>query len=620
MCGLVYGDFQVSRGFSFLKTTFLTLNFSPSSVSSESFFDIELPGRDNLQTLPVNEDLTWRVNHGIDTCPLHGHFHILALLMERGRYSNHLYMANVNHRPLTFRNIHDTKSKAYRSLYESFLDPETESDRIDMGDGISFCLHAVTKDETIKLGRDNGLRSFGYTKDHHYGFIKDMTVRDMTVKDFKRLLSFFNYKVLDGEGNDISDDSVIDPHWVHALLDKLSKYSLQTEESFMEFLDECNMAPIYQYNSELDLHENVVAFAALMRAVIPVRPGIVEGQHRLLPCILYLYGYYDIVSDIPLKKKHFATVHGIAKNNKVEWQTKLEKAQIWKPLAFHYGIPSKVDERSWEKAFKIYRRFGHEAEDQRGRCMPTTFDNAMISILTFCATELGLDENEHLYDFDNYWAPSKIEDLPLQEFLSKSWDTLLQHLKSSDITERLHPNKNDSAALVNNLGDNFDKIGTMMGRTASQQGGLFAGVGHVFVALNALLRSPKDLNLLVSFFHGVQDVEQKQWNDMTLEDATRFFHKDWLHTFFWGTFIYANKTFFRRKQLLEIWIICRNLRTKANCEQIHVEDCLKARAEMESGKLLPVIFSQNFQGYEELAKKSTNKQDGHKRKQCLQRI
>ena len=259
-----------------------------------------------------------------------GYLHALSLFVHKGPHTKSMYQAQVNHRKVNFLALKYGTGMKNRSMIESFVNPRKD-DTFDNSDAISFCLHGIEEhapdekeetDKSLMLMTPNAMRrvvkiqnpTTGEEEEKSaigFGYAKDLRICDITADAWRQLLGFWGFTWVDEQGNQIEDERRPSNNDIYTFLSKLKNINLQTAKSFKQMIEEFCLSDLYQYDDNISLVQNIANFGALMRALVPIRVSVFEGQHRFYLIHNYLHGFYEVTSSIPLKRIKFEQAYKV---------------------------------------------------------------------------------------------------------------------------------------------------------------------------------------------------------------------------------------------------------------------------------------------------------------------
>ena len=312
--------------------------------------DLDRRSSGDFQNLP-SRPATFSKSNGVDLATMSdGYLHALALFVQKGAYTKSMYQAQVNHRKVNFLALKYGTGVKNRSMIESFIDPHKD-DTFDNSDAISFCLHGVEEHNTDGVGladrhlmlmTPNTMRRVisvaapdsGQEEKRNaigFGYAKNLKVCDMSGDNWRRLLTFWGFTWVDQEGNHITDNRRPTDADICTFLSMLKTIDLSSKESFESMINEFCLEDLYTYDNSVLLEVNVNRFGALMRALVPIRVSIFEGQHRFFLIHNYLHGFYEVTSSVPLKRIPFYEAHNMTEDsNWVEVSCNTDDRQTFK--------------------------------------------------------------------------------------------------------------------------------------------------------------------------------------------------------------------------------------------------------------------------------------------------
>ncbi len=272
-------------------------------------FDTDIPFRDNPSKFEVFSSSLTNMHQVEMVSVMNGYLHFISLLVERGVYSKQPYMANVNHRGVSYLKLNNGEGNN-KPLMEAMYS-DSPDDTFNTGDVMSYFFHGVVLSGNSVPTRKSGLKTFApasYPQDHGEsirgsGFIHGLKVCLLKLDHFKRLLRFFNI-----QWDKVDDDYSPSLYEISSFMSYFIDVDLKTREGMISFLKKFQLETFYAYNDDIAHEDNVSFFGYVLRALVPVRASCFEGQHRWLPMINILHGHYETTADVPLKKRRFSEV------------------------------------------------------------------------------------------------------------------------------------------------------------------------------------------------------------------------------------------------------------------------------------------------------------------------
>ena len=214
---------------------------------------------------------------------------LLSCFIERGRYSNHTYQPNVNHRHLDMTNFHfpflDNNNRTIQPLMTSLLTPDEKHD-FSSGDKMSVAFYELndTKGMSPKQITEAGLtpvvtQTAMDVNDDTFaiGKLKDRAAGLVTVAGMQRCLQFFNYKQEESASPEVLHEDFV------TLMKMLAEVDLSTHETMQETLiEKFDLSYYFTVQKNMTMEANIAAFGDLLRAFVPLRIACYDGQHRLI--------------------------------------------------------------------------------------------------------------------------------------------------------------------------------------------------------------------------------------------------------------------------------------------------------------------------------------------------
>ena len=336
------------------------------------------------------------------------------MFSERGLDSGQLYQPELNHRQVQHTYLNhgrSTKTGFQRAMKICHCDPRGY-ELFSNNNLISihwYSVRALPEDDSaatvsdamamtsLKSHSKLKLKSVSSLVDRE-SYIKDRMATHVTGFVFKRALEFFNYEWVDESGTVVPGETNPTPADLCAFAELFEGIHIERPEGFKAFLKEFNMDPVFRYKDEYGHFANVRMFSDLLRALVPMRPGIFDGQHRWMLLALFSHGHCDPRAVIPLERS--ASLDEIPE----VFLTTYDKWQCWIPdMMMAVGHPSNPElSTDPMKLHKLLSEYGEDVTKAQGLSIDPNYTT--VSNIVTEAFENRWDKlNMREMNFSNYW-------------------------------------------------------------------------------------------------------------------------------------------------------------------------------------------------------------------------
>ena len=324
-------------------------------------------------------------------------FALLSSLQERGR-SGHTMQPPVNQRRLNFNGMYEP-----RTINGQVLEPLSESITKDTcfssNNLMTFIFYGVFHDPGNSGGRKIGSQTKlsaqmgtlqGVTKHLDVKvYAENLGYGALNGKHWKRLLHFFNRSWVDAKGEEHQDTDPVELADKVAFATLFEKVNVKDVAGFVEFLAAFKLEDFYgEVDDQEFVYFHLERFGAMMRTVVPVRVGNIDGQHRANLLTLASNGYFQPEGKIPMVR--YAKIG--AKRH--------QDNQLWKVVRVAIAEPVEPDE-DMSKEFEQYRKYGAIVNQSQNYTISTKW----INILEALEGVLEERASEFLpFDWTGFWA------------------------------------------------------------------------------------------------------------------------------------------------------------------------------------------------------------------------
>ena len=548
---------------------------------------------------------------------------LLTAFVERGRYSNHTYQPMVNHRHLDMNCFHypfmDEQNRQIQPLLKSLISPDDKHD-FSSGDKMSVAFYEVK--DTSKMSREQIMRS-GFqpimtqtameVNDDTFGIgrIKDRAAGMVTIDGMARCLQFFNYEW--GAGASVSSASVqvMHEHFV-TFMKLLAEVDLSTHETMKTTLiEQFHLGHCFTVLEEMTMEANIAAFGDLLRAFVPLRVAVYDGQHRLMTMCYAATGQYHphpTIHECSYENLGMELQYAVNKYNiKCDDETTRLDMALYKSQII---AVTTLKCSTFKECQTRLQLLGRTTTHNQHNYIAQTTDQILFTFL-MDLKQSGICDYLHPPNFDNFWGAGfetaasnvKLNGLrwlgELKSFIKRrgleahfagrlSWEGK-QGSGSSNRGKR-EPCEVTATKCVESM-QYFLQKGKIQSRD-----NLSSHFGVVLTLLKFNLTKPENLDVLIKFF-AKRSYEVPQM-PIREEDVTKFVKMDWLRKFVLVPAtsvarIYMKRSFVEKKLVMLI----RN----ANGNDLLEDDLNDADGEFSGSLGDDISFPSTDEGYNDKA-------------------
>ena len=321
---------------------------------------------------------------------------IPALLTERGRASNQIYRAPINHRQIDYF-VLNNRHKNGRAVKHSFTNP-TGEEAFDSLPMVLFphCLRCtdkhvpnecqMTSQKSMRLPPELGVIGA------RTGVLDGIEIDLARNSDFRRLLEIFGYQWHDEDGNidTSSEPSVMD---FLSFFDEFKGINVSTQEGFKLFLRDFGLEDLYEYDDTVDVLLNMNRFGWLLRSLTNIRFSPSDGQHRWWCFSSLIQGFPDATNTLPLPFRKFH-----------EFDLKLKPLKNWQ---IHQSktvtLIGLKDETITPQAVAEFVRYSREIFVSQSILVDWSYFNFTCMMCNKIGSDLWETDNFKDMNFENYW-------------------------------------------------------------------------------------------------------------------------------------------------------------------------------------------------------------------------
>jgi len=258
---------------------------------------------------------------------------IMCLLHERAPVSRAMLQPDVNHRiteEVYFNEwTDDEKGNKQRPMMQSFVSKD-DANRFTLSNPMTYILYELEDVEDfpgddpsrlisthlpMTIPRCDGKRFTGR------GILKGVNAKLCSLDSFAKLISLFGYKPK--ERSSSPDNSFHGITRITDVIQFLGSFDeellhWEEEQGFRNFLLAFPKIG-YKYDESLSLRQNINMLSYFIRALVPVRVAIPDGQHRGQIFTYCLFGNFQIDSRAPLQEFQVDEWKGVQSIGKLDW-------------------------------------------------------------------------------------------------------------------------------------------------------------------------------------------------------------------------------------------------------------------------------------------------------------
>ena len=516
----------------------------------------------------------------------------LTHFLERGQQSGQVYMgADCNHRNLDI-SYWVSRDENYKwNLVEALMLPHAD-ERFDLGGQcMSFYFHGIANDSHRGVNHvvqsssaiiyDAGTKG---TYNQHI-LADECFMTKLTGKDFKVALRFFNHKwvkgyneegqrILDANGQSIemSDEDQPTAEDLVAFCELFTDHDFKTEAGWKAFLAAFDLKFISDnIPPKTPLEDQFYIFGKALRACVPMRITVYDGQHRFFLMAYFLTGFYEPNNKVAMKRLHFK-----------DWEQAYgtwDSMQLWSKLDFYIGYP-RVENSTIETECQVLREVGHIVTSANAKEVPVTWkevvDGVMHNMRQKGVVHLG---------FQNYWRKFNGNSNSWLNNQALFYTELFGVIGKDTRKQRLFCGQagKDWKAILGKMQEPMKRMPCVAAPPFQNH----AGIPQVTGAMVQLMRACCQDMVSMQRFGGVfalQNPKQIQRGDLSRRRLLHFRDPQWLYRYLYCT-TYRVAERFEKKVLGEIFVIKFLRSTKDPSLQQHLFD-----EEFQNGGLLPEGF------------------------------
>lgn len=336
----------------------------------------------------------------------------MTFFAERGGYSGHVYQPAINHREMLFgtfvderQGISDTRMSP---MNDSMVFPD-EGNSFSRGHLMSLYFYEAQDGEcnvpilspaplTYVDDGENGKNRL-----HIMGRMEGKTVEALTPETFEQTLKIFGLKRKSGA----SSKDRVSAKEVAEFMTKLGEHKLGTVQDLQAFVSQFDMGWLYEVTDE-PIQKQLHYFAALLRALTPMRVAAYDGRHRFNLCCYFVSGNYNPSASLSMKEQNFEETF----RRKV-WkdgedgepleqllEVKYENCAVFQSQTVMVTLPK--SNATTKAAFESMIRYGSSATANQALVVETTLNTLMPEFIQYLLSQptLCLDK----FNWTSYWS------------------------------------------------------------------------------------------------------------------------------------------------------------------------------------------------------------------------
>ena len=449
---------------------------------------------------------------------------VITMFSERGMMSGQLYQPEINHRQIQHSFLNhgrNTDTGFQRAMKLSHCNP-MPSEHFSRNNFISmhwYGLQALTPDDYGPKNEDvlarNSLMSHSKLKLKSFtssvdreSYINHRTATSLTGAVFKRALEFFNRTWVDENGNEVSDETNPTPADLCAFAELFTDAEIETKDGFVKFLGRFKMDALFVYQADRSHFENLRMFSDLLRSLVPMRPGVFDGQHRWFVLALFCSGYFFPKAIMPLQRQ--------VGSDPIpdEFSACYDNWQCWTgDMMMAVGHPAEEDLLfDTKQLHKLLSRFGEDVTESQALSIAPNYaavSNFVSKAIVNRWEKLSVCE----MDYKNYWSykPKSGEELKINSNLSQIYAQLDLAIKSNSqlagyVRHNIEPKKSavDSwTTIYKATKSSFTNFRNWVGKThlsGNSRAGIPVKLGYYLNMLKAMCHDKDSVQLLDQFF------------------------------------------------------------------------------------------------------------------------
>ena len=281
----------------------------PETTGTTNLFEVELPPiseskRTARELVPLERggNVDWSVEYGFSVGQVQMQSPWLAgMLWETGMYSGYKMQAQMNYRPMNY-DIHNSShhssdgEKTMPSLKSSLFSMAPQSS-FDLGSPATLAFYQVDYGsiDSFDGGHPTSSGPLKYNNNWARFHSSTRNPKVVTPEAWKRLLELFGFKRCnDGTNEEVAEDTPVTIGDFWSFLSALKSCKTSSEEDFEAFLVEFGLDRVFRYNHHTTLERNLNDFQQLVRCLVAVRVGVIDGQHRMSMISSASSGFFEV--------------------------------------------------------------------------------------------------------------------------------------------------------------------------------------------------------------------------------------------------------------------------------------------------------------------------------------
>jgi hypothetical protein len=375
---------------------------------------------------------------------------LLAMFLERGKYSGHPYQPDVNHRIVNYNTYHNKTSmnddgNAQEPLFRSMVLPHANTG-FSNGDLIAIHFYEIKTGQPPATSTSQHLLSgssfsIPFPEKETFtggGEIKNRYADVVSNQGLKRALLFFGYRWMKekkGKKGKITwlpagdDEPVTLETLVHFAT--LFNDRIMTEFEFKCMISKYGLKKIFQYDPSKTIEHNRRDFFSLANAFMPIRCCVFDGKHRFNSIVHFLTGGYKAQPHLQLNESPYQEFDQVLEFGGVpRADVKYTNMQCFQPQNILIGAPEELIEEeesegegmTMDERFAILRQFGLTKTEAAVNHVQETVFSLLLEFTQF-VDKHGLMKGIQPLNYDNFWA-----NLPNNDCVAANGHALFQML------------------------------------------------------------------------------------------------------------------------------------------------------------------------------------------------
>jgi len=454
----------------------------------------------------------------------------LSMFIERGRYSQHVYQPQINHRSLEYNNYHSTMIDDNNQETIPLIESMTSTDlKLNFSSANDVNLVFYQMDEgspeadtgrPIKTQNIMQVDLDDKTQILEYGTIDNRYAKDVNDAGLRRAFDFFNVKWNKTPGGHVETEDLV------SFVDLLSTCDLSSVKAFQEtVLDRFMLNELFVIDPLCCLEANLAAFGELLRAYVPIRIAVYDGQHRMALTAYFVIGEYEpmpVIKSIPF----LPTRVKCFEEGKMTFPVETPESLEYKNMQMHCGqkvticyVPLLTFPEVVDKLFNA----GMISTVSQSIRIPRTLGQCITQFCTSFKAS-GLMKKMTPLNYKNFWKMNSKESLlVLKSNLGIMSDHLWRFTKDRGYEELFagkgmkwngspdNNKKTKSLSVVDATNKHLLSYTYFLGKGREQKNNdLSLQFGWMMTLLKFLLHSPENVELLIAFFIKTS-FESEQW-------------------------------------------------------------------------------------------------------------